>query len=380
MNTLARRAVLAGGAALALLPAARAPAQATSPFLDARTFGATFDGRTSDTAALQRAFDAAGVAGRTLFLPAGRALLTDHDGDGVCLKLTRSIRLIGEGALASCLVPARGLPPTTTVIAIAPDPAFAADFMTFERFAIADPNDGRRGGGDAIRATTRAAGGTLPRLVLRELFIGLGGGAAFRHVNDPAANQNGGLYGALIEHNAMRGAIRFEGSGDSHRIVGNIVSGPGVGIFARLTPGAAMLSILDNNITSEDGGIDVAGDGVAIARNIVEHSAPGPAGGALISVGASGRRSAGCSVMGNTVSAFGRSRATALVRAIDCDGIEIAGNLLLSGWAGRVGVEIAGASADSRIGVNSRNVNVLPPRDGGQRTQASAERDGAITR
>lgn len=372
-----RRALIAGLAAITAAP--RAFAQPLPPWLDARGFGARFDGVTSDTVALQRALDAAGRDGRTLRLPAGRARLTAGAGDA-CLTITRAVRLIGEGAFGSCLIPDRDLSSATDIFRVAPDPAFAADFLTFEKFAIADPIDGRRGGHHAIAAATRGRGGALPKLTLRDLFVGLGGGAAFVHANDAAANPNGGLYGALIENCELRGAIRLEGSGDSIRIVGNIIAGPGTGIFARQIAGAAMLSLIDNNITSDDGGIDVAGDAVAIHRNIIEHSAPGAAGGAPLSIGVAGRRSPGCAVTGNIVSAFGRSRAGALVRAIDCDGLELGGNMLLSGTRGRAGIEIGAGCRDTRLGANARNANVLAARDLGVGTQGSAAADTAINR
>ncbi|MFN3287754.1 MAG: glycosyl hydrolase family 28-related protein, partial [Sphingomonadaceae bacterium] len=128
---LPRRAALAAlagaGAALALPRRPFAQPAAPAPFVDPRAFGARLDGVADDTAALQRAIDEAGRTGRTLFLPAGRALVSDPDRDGACLRLTRAITMTGEGALRSCLVPARGLPPSAAALAIAPDPAFVAD-------------------------------------------------------------------------------------------------------------------------------------------------------------------------------------------------------------------------------------------------------------
>jgi hypothetical protein len=352
-------AVLAGaGAALALPRRTFAQPAAPAPFIDPRAFGARLDGATDDTAALQRAIDEAGRTGRTLFLPAGRALVSDPDRDGACLRLTRAITITGEGALRSCLVPVRGLPPSAAALAIAPDPGFAADHLTLSAFAIALPDDGRRGGGPAIAALTGRGTGPLPKLTIRDLFVGLGAGPAILHRNDRAAQPTGGLYGAAIENCQLRGSVRLEGSGDSNRIIGCIVSGPGVGIFAHLIEGAALLSVTDCNITADDGGLDVAGDAILIERSIIEHSAPGPAGGALVRVGAPGRRSRGCRLAHCVLSAFGQSRASHLVRATGTDGLSLAGNLFLSGQAGRQAIRLEADCRDTLIGPNGRNANV----------------------
>ena len=333
------------------------PAMA-APWLDPRALGARLDGITDDTAALQRALDEAGRTGRTLFLPAGRALLSDPDGDGACLRLGRAISIVGEGALRSCLVPARGLPPSVAALAIAPGAAFAADHLLLSAFAIASPNDGRRGGGTAVALTTGRGTGGLPKLAIRDLYIGLGAGPAIAHRNDPAAHPNGGLYAATIENCQLRGSIRLEGSGDSNRILGCVIAGPGVGIFARLIEGAALLSVVDCNITSDEGGLDVAGDAIGIERTIVEHSAPGPAGGALIRIGAPARRSRGCRVAHCVVSAFGQSRASHLVRATGTDGLSLLGNMFLSGQAGRQAIRLDADCRGTLVGPNGRNANI----------------------
>jgi hypothetical protein len=352
----ARRLKAAGAVATGMARRVHAQPAAAAPFLDPRTLGARFDGATDDTAALQRALDEAGRTGRTLFLPAGRALVSDPDRDGACLRLTRAITLVGEGALRSCLVPARGLPAEVVALGIAPNAAFAADQLTLGSFAIANPDDGRRGGGAAIAVLTGRGTGAIPKLTIRDLFIGLGAGPAILHRNDAAAHPNGGVYAATIENCQLRGSIRLEGSGDSNRILGCVIAGPGVGLFARLVEGAALLSVLDCNITSNEGGLDVAGDAVAIERTIVEHSATGPAGGALIRIGAPGRRGSGRRPTPRN--APPGSRAAHLVRATGTDGLSLMGNLFLSGQAGRQAIRLDPDCRDTLLGPNGRNANI----------------------
>ncbi len=64
---------------------------AASGLLSARDFGATGDGVTDDTAALQRAIDAAQTTGALLLIPAGNYLLTDT------LRITAHVRIVGAG-------------------------------------------------------------------------------------------------------------------------------------------------------------------------------------------------------------------------------------------------------------------------------------------
>jgi hypothetical protein len=69
---LARSAMI-GGAAILLGSGALASAESATQesFINARDFGATGDGKTVDTAALQKALDAAGERGGAVFLPPG---------------------------------------------------------------------------------------------------------------------------------------------------------------------------------------------------------------------------------------------------------------------------------------------------------------------
>ncbi|HTW46427.1 MAG TPA: right-handed parallel beta-helix repeat-containing protein [Acidobacteriaceae bacterium] len=85
---LARTALIGGASALFSAAALAQPASADRGFLDVRTFGATGDGKTDDTAGLQRAIDAAAESSGGVFLPPAVYLTRE-------LHVRPSIALIG---------------------------------------------------------------------------------------------------------------------------------------------------------------------------------------------------------------------------------------------------------------------------------------------
>ena len=93
------RGLLVSAVLFASLGAQAAP---TPVFIDARDYGARGDGKADDTDALQRALDAAGVAGRTVLLPTGQYLISRP------LRLPRNVDLVGQGmGFASEIVPVK---------------------------------------------------------------------------------------------------------------------------------------------------------------------------------------------------------------------------------------------------------------------------------
>ncbi|MCC6729828.1 MAG: hypothetical protein IT208_10870 [Chthonomonadales bacterium] len=66
------------------------PAQETTAMDEMRRFGVRADGKTDDTAAIQKALDAAGDAGRAVQLPAGRYLVAGS------LRIPKGVALVGE--------------------------------------------------------------------------------------------------------------------------------------------------------------------------------------------------------------------------------------------------------------------------------------------
>jgi polygalacturonase len=106
-NTLSRRALLAGSLAPLCLTAA-----AETRTYDVRDFGAAGDGKTPDTAAVQKAIDACTAAGGgTVLVPAGDFLVgTVELKSNVTLHLAPSGRLLGSGNPADYSA-GKGVPP-----------------------------------------------------------------------------------------------------------------------------------------------------------------------------------------------------------------------------------------------------------------------------
>src|SRR5271163_3084168 len=80
------RTALFGGASALLSASTLAQQPSVSELLDARHFGAAGDGKADDTAALQRAIDAAAEKSRVVFLPPGIYLSRElHVQPGIAL-------------------------------------------------------------------------------------------------------------------------------------------------------------------------------------------------------------------------------------------------------------------------------------------------------
>lgn len=109
-RALARTALIGGASALFSASAASAQQAAASDFIDARHFGAAGDGATDDTAALQRAIDAAAEKSGGVFIPPGAYLTRElHVRAGIALVGIPAWNYSGPGGstlrLASADVP-----------------------------------------------------------------------------------------------------------------------------------------------------------------------------------------------------------------------------------------------------------------------------------
>ncbi|MFD3775656.1 glycosyl hydrolase family 28-related protein [Streptomyces sp. NPDC058612] len=97
---------LAGAAVVSGTPAAAATAAGGTPdWFDVKGHGAVGNGSADDTAAVQRALDAAAAAGGgTVYFPVGKYLVKPAAGNPALAVKADGIRLVGAGAKASTLI------------------------------------------------------------------------------------------------------------------------------------------------------------------------------------------------------------------------------------------------------------------------------------
>lgn len=323
-----------------------------------KDFGATGDGVTDDTAAIQAAIDALGSGGGTLRFPRGRYLVTDHDADGTCLLIEHRVELVGDGPFYTAICPADSVGSGVNTITFSPSVDYATDFTAIKKLLIGNPSTGARAGNHGIYCTTQTAGQYLPKFIVRDVFVALGGGRAFYHSNSATNNPNGGLYAALLENSTFRGGVKLENSGDSIVVRNNIVTGSGVGIDASLVSGASLLSILDNNITSSGGSIRIASaPRLHVLRNNCEHYAAGASNASMLDINSSNGTFIAGVIAQNLFSAFGSTDATKLIRLREARGTKIEDNTFLAGVTGITAIDIA-SSQDVRVGPNTYNAAI----------------------
>lgn len=320
-------------------------------------FGARGDKVTDDTVAIQACYDAV-KAGGTMYIPRAPGdayIVSEQAANGYVLNFSRVVQIKADG-LFSSLQPAAGT--TVNTVLLKPDPAFSYQGMEWEGLALGDPYTGTREGLHGIFIDTDVAGSNLPTCSFPRLNIGTGsvvGARAISHVNNPANNVNGGMYGTTISKCPMlKGGIDLQASGDSNAIHNNVISGPNRGVSASLIAGASLLAIVENNITSLGGAIKISsGSRYKILRNNCEQTAATAGVDYMIDIdGASGTMSTG-EIKGNHLGAFTATGILANIRVVNNIGAAISDNVMLPASAGGIGVQIDSGTSGTRVGPNT---------------------------
>jgi hypothetical protein len=317
------------------------------------------DGVTDDTAAIQAAIDYLSPLGGTLHIPKGAYIVSDANADNACLVVTAPIQFVGDGAFYTSIQPAAGVAGTVNTILVNPNSSYDQTLMSFRNLSLGNLSTGTRQGNHGIYCITLNAGQNLPKFTVENCAIQQGGGYAIYHLNDNVDNVNGGMYGAFINNNTLKGGIKLENSGDSIVVSNNVLSGSYTGVYAALTSGASLLSILDNNITTSNSAIVIlSAMRVHILRNNIEHYTTGANSNAVIDIVSSGGTYVSGTIQQNLVSAFGSTDATKLVFIRNARGTLIQDNTFLAGVAGITAVYVDTTCNDVRVGPNAYNAAV----------------------
>lgn len=292
------------------------------------------------TAPLQAAINACGNSGRELHLEQGYYLVTDASPNNYCLQITKPITIRGDGFYAA-IVPKSSIGASADTIQVAPDASYWCKLL-FENFTLGNPNTGTRYGNRGIAIITTPAGSNAPKPTLRDVTIlKSASGYGLEHDNNAANNPNGGMYGALIDQCTIDGGIKLSLSGDSNTIRNCIMTGPNIGVFASLVTGASLLSIEDNNITNDGGGIKIdGGNRPQIIRNNIEQVNPGGSNNAMIDINAGDATVVNGYIAHNHLGAFNGSGITANIRIRNSLGMKVENNTLLPAGAAGYGIDI----------------------------------------
>jgi hypothetical protein len=222
-----------------------------------RDFGALGDGSTDDTAAIQAAITACPAYGMVL-LPPGHYLLSGG------LTITRPLTLAGSG-FATILYVLPTVAASTNIVTVAP--ATDGHYFVFRDFCIA-ARSGTPGRHTIYLdgSATYVGDSIFSNLQLYKLnatgnaIYGAGSGGDSRMAGNPVIT--------TIQHCVLGGGIAFEQCGDTVRVVGNHIAGPGKAVDVSFVSGASTFVFKNNSVTN-DGGLRVGGR--AVAMQIVEN-------------------------------------------------------------------------------------------------------------
>ena len=289
--------------------------------------------------AFQNCVNALGNKGGTVLVPAGIYQISDSA--GACLKITVPVVFQGQGQ-ATCIKPASTVNAASHIIQFVPNPAVNCAGTVLRNFFIGDPTNGTRYGLSGIFIDTQVASAQVKNLLIEGVYIGQNTGATsygIYHLNNPANNVNGGMFGSTIRNNVITGGIYLDGSGDSINIYDNIISDLGgslgagynqIGIYASMVTGAGQLNIERNNITTTGGAIVVdKGRRVHIMFNNIEQPTTGGHNSAMIDINGGVGTVYDTVIYGNNLGAFTSTGIVYNIRTNNAVGVTIENNTFL---------------------------------------------------
>lgn len=306
--------------------------------------------------AIRAAISQLGLLGGAVAFGRGTYVVGASEGNAIDVATSVSIR--GQGGVYCAINPLLATSSDDT-LKITPSPSVDCSGITISGVSLHNPENGLRTGRHGVFVDTQTAGANAAALQLRDMTVGQGSGYAFLHINIPANNVNGGLFGSVIDSCRLKGGVKLDNSGDSNSITRSIITGTNIGVHASLTPGASLLEVQANNITCAGGAFRLdAGSRPRLVGNNIEHYSTGAAAqnnSAVVNFTGDNGVIYGGVIRENLVSAFGGSDATTLIRLRNCRGILVQDNVLLSGGTATVGIDIGADCANVRIGANGYN-------------------------
>jgi hypothetical protein len=332
---------------------------------DVKDYGAVGNRSTDDSAAFRAMFAAIPAYGKAnIFATAANSYVVSQDvANPYCIPITEPVNIYADGAFGS-IFPVAGT--IVSTIQYNPDPNNPDICTEWNGLALGDPDTGTRHGLNGIYINTSAVGCTVKKKVFSRMNImgaDQAGGAAFLHINNPANNVNGAMFGSAIEHSTLIGGVNLQSSGDSNTIHKNVISGANTGIYASLTAGASLLTMENNNITNTGGALQIdSGSRFKFLRNNCEQSGAftGAQQYAVDIRGQNGTMSTG-EIRGNLISIFSGVSNAGVVHLNNCIGVHVEDNVILNANAGSAGIVVDTTAVNTRIGPNTYGSSVAAP-------------------
>ncbi len=293
--------------------------------INVREYGATGDGVTDDTVALNNALEAAFQLGKTLYIPKGVYRLSETVNTGRCL-LNKGVSMFGDAALESIFAPAATLANNIDMMHFYP--VTGADFCFIERIGwwpgYPNFNTNIRGKRPIHFVWDGSPVVSSSKLILQHNYFMPSNDLSFEMECNPAFIVQGSPSNSLICDNHFWGGIKLSNCGDSNVITRNVIRAPvsqkaGITIFTiAASDGSAGHNVIrDNNIDSTYGAAIhlLNGREYIIDGNNIEHRiGSGSPSAAVIDIDGTSGLVLGCKITNNRIAIFGASTAQTAIR------------------------------------------------------------------
>jgi hypothetical protein len=331
-------------------------------FLCALDFGVPTDGISNATAAINNALQAAYLAGKTLYFPAGTYRYTEATPGAGYALLNRGVSIVGDGMFRTIFAPLATMPNTADCMLLNPPANSDISGLEFAHFFINPKFDGSVRGRKGIRMLFDAVT-NLTRLYVHDICIRDCNDSALDGDNSIAVNTQGVPAFSCIEGNIFYDRVKLTGVGDSNTIRNNVFNTPDgsgrVGLHLYHVDNAGVLSshsmIYGNAMVCAGGALFVdRGRNIKFLQNNVEQSHGGGSNQAVVDINGAGGLIPGVEIKGNHFSAFGTATVQRIVRINAANCAEVEGNTILSGLGAPMSeaIRIHTAAEDTYVGRN----------------------------